>query len=131
MHELKADASVTAAYPKDDKGNVLHQILEETAYGVTLKGYAVKAGRFTLDKTLAQMLDVMNIAGTGLGNGVRFVFRDNTNIKRTDTFTYNNDEINLFLGVDWVFTTLQTPWSTRYIAETAYQPINMWTSIVT
>ena len=31
MHDLKTDASVTAAYPKDDKGNVLHQILEETA----------------------------------------------------------------------------------------------------
>ena len=27
MHDLKTDASVTAAYPKDDKGNVLHQIL--------------------------------------------------------------------------------------------------------
>ena len=115
MHDLKTDTSVTAAYPKDDKGNVLHQILEETAYGVTLKGYAVKGGRFTLDKTLAQMMDVMNVAGTGLGDGVRLVFRNNVNIKRTDTFTYNNDEINLFSGVDWVFTTLQTPWSTRYM----------------
>ena len=38
MHEIRTDSSVTAAYPKDDKGNVLHQILEETAYGVTLKG---------------------------------------------------------------------------------------------
>ena len=125
MHELKTDASVTAAYPKDDKGNVLHQILEETAYGVTLKGYAVKGGRFTLDKTLAQMLDVKNVAGTGLGNGVRFVFRDNENIKRTDTFTYNNDEINLFSSVDWVFTTLQTPWSLRYISETVYQHVDI------
>ena len=125
MHDLKTDASVTAAYPKDDKRNVLHQILEETAYGVTLKGYAVKGGRFTLDKTLAQMLDVMNVAGTGLGNGVRFVFRDNDNIKRTDTFTYNNDEINLFSSVDWVFTTLQTPWSIRYIPETAYQHVDI------
>ena len=104
---------------------MLHQILEETAYGVTLKGYAVKGGRFTLDKTLAQMLDVMNIAGTGLGNGVRYVFRENTNIKRTDTFTYNNDEINLFSSVDWVFTTLHTPWSPRYIPETAYQHVDI------
>ncbi|XP_029183605.2 uncharacterized protein LOC114951611 [Acropora millepora] len=125
MHELKTDASVTAAYPKDDKGNVLHQILEETAYGVTLKGYAVKGGRLTLDKTLAQMLDVMNVAGTGLGSGVRFVFRDNDNIKRADTFTYDSDEINLFSGVDWVFTTLHTPWSIRYIPGTVYQHVDI------
>ena len=125
MHDLKTNTSVTAAYPKDDKGNVLHQILEETSYGVTLKGYAVKGGRFTLDKTLAQMMDVMNVAGTGLGSGVRFVFRDNDNIKRADTFTYNNDEINLFSSVDWVFTTLQTPWSSRYIPETAYQHVDI------
>ena len=125
MHDLKTDTSVTAAYPKDDKGNVLHQILEETTYGVTLKGYAVKGGRFTLDKTLAQMMDVMNVAGTGLGDGVRLVFRNNVNIKRTDTFTYNNDEINLFSGVDWVFTTLQTPWSTRYIPGTVYQHVDI------
>ena len=125
MHDLKTDASVTAAYPKDSNGNMLHQILEETAYGVTLKGYAVKGGRFTLDKTLAQMMDVMNVAGTGLGDGVRFVFRNNDNIKRTDTFTYDSDEINLFSGVDWVFTTLQTPWSTRYIPETVYQHVDI------
>ena len=125
MHDLKTDTTVTAAYPKDDKGDVLHQILEETAYGVTLKGYAVKGGRFTLDKTLAQMMDVMNVAGTGLGDGVRLVFRNNGNIKRIDTFTYNNDEINLFSGVDWVFTTLQTPWSSRYIPETVYQHVDI------
>ena len=125
MHDLKTDTSVTAAYPKDDKGNVLHQILEETTYGVTLKGYAVKGGRFTLDKTLAQKMDVMNVAGTGLGDGVRLVFRNNVNIKRTDTFTYNSDEINLFSGVDWVFTTLQTPWSTRYIPGTVYQHVDI------
>ena len=56
---------------------------------------------------------------------MRFVFRDNENIKRTDTFTYNNDEINLFSSVDWVFTTLQTPWSPRYIPETAYQHVDI------
>ena len=123
MHELKTDTPVTAAYLKDNNGNVLHQILEETAYGATLKGYAVKGGRFTLDKRLAQMLDVMNVAGTGLGNGVRFVLRGIENIKRT--FTYNNAEINLFSSVDWVFTTLQTPWSLRYIPETVYQHVDI------
>ena len=80
MYELKTDATVTAAYPKDDKGNVLHQTLEETTYGVTLKGHAISGGRFTLDKRMAQMMDVMNVAGTGLGNAVCFVFRDNVNI---------------------------------------------------
>ena len=125
MYELRTDSSVTAAYPKDDKGNVLHQILEETMYGVTLKGYAVTGGRFTLDKKLAQMMDVMNVAGTGLGRGVHYRIRNNDNIKRTSTFTYNNDEINLGSDVDWIFTTLHTPWSTRYIPGTAYQHVDI------
>ena len=125
MYVLKTDATVTAAYPEDDKGNVLHQTLEETKYGVTLKGYAVKGGRFTLNKTLAQMMGILDVAGTGLGSGMRFVFRDNANIRRTDTFTYDSEEINLFSGVDWVFTTLHTPWSSRYIPETAYQHVDI------
>ena len=75
---------------------MLHQTLEETTYGVTLKGYAVKGGRFTLDKTLAQMMGVLNVAGTGLGSGVHYRIRDNDNIKTISAFTLNNDEINLF-----------------------------------
>ena len=125
MYELKTDATVTAAYPKDYKGNVLHQTLEETTYGVTLKGHVISGGRFTLDKRMVQMMDVMNVAGTGLGNGVRFVFRDNVNIKRTDTFTYNNDEINLYSDVDWVFSTLQTPSSAQYIPEKVYKHVDI------
>ena len=125
MYELRTDASVTAAYPKDNNGNVLHQTLEETTYGVTLKGYAVTGGGFTLDKTLAQMMDVMNAAGTGLGSGVHYRIRNNDDIKRTSTFTWNNDEINLESSVDWVFTTLQTPWPTRYIPETVYQHVDI------
>ena len=62
MYKLKTDATVTAAYPKDDKGNVLHQTLEETTYGMTLKGHVISGGRFTLDKRMAQMMDVMNVA---------------------------------------------------------------------
>ena len=129
IHDFKTDASVTAAYPKDDKGNVLHQILEETAYGVTLKGYAVKGGRFTLDKTLAQMIGVMNVAGTGLGSGVHYRIRDNENIKRTSAFTYNNDEINLYSSVDWVFT-LHTTWSTRYIPTEVYRHVDINCSLI-
>ena len=125
MHALKTDSSVTAAYPKDDKGNVLYQSLEETTYGTTLKGHVISGGRFTLDKKMAQMMDVMNAAGTGLGNGVRFDVRDNENIKRTDTFTYNNDEINLYSDVDWVFTTLQTPWPAQYIPEKVYKHVDI------
>ena len=75
-----------------------------TKYGVTLKGHSLSGGRFTLDKTLAQMMDIMNVAGMGLGNGVSFVIRGNENIKRNDTFTWNNNEINLYSNVDWVFT---------------------------
>ena len=85
---------------------MLHQTLEETTYSVTLKGYAVTRGRLTLDKTLAQMMGVMNAAGTGLGSVVHFRIRDNDNIKRTSTFTWNNSGINLYSSVDWVFTTL-------------------------
>ena len=125
MYELRTDASVTAAYPKDNNGNMLHQTLEETTYGVTLKGYAVTGGRFTLDKTLAQMMGVMNAAGTALGSGVHYRIRDNDNIIRTSTFIYNNDEINLYSSVDWVFTTLQTPWPTRYIPEKAYKHVDI------
>ena len=124
MHEVRTDSFVTAAYPKDDKGNMLHQTLEETTYGVTLKGYAVTGGGFTLDKTLAQMMGVMNVAGTGLGSGVHYRIRNNDNIKRTSTFTWNNDEINLGSSVDWVFT-LHTPWPTRYIPEKVYKHVDI------
>ena len=82
MYELRTDSSVTAAYPKDSIGDMLHQTLEETTHGVTLKGYALKGGRFTLDKTLAQMMGVLNVAGTGLGSGVHYRIRDNDNIKK-------------------------------------------------
>ena len=129
MYELRTDASVTAAYPKDDKGNLLHQTLEETAYGVTLKGYAVTGGGFTLDKKLAQMMDVMNVTGTGLGSGIHYRIRNNDNIKRTSTFTYNNDEINLGSSVDWVFT-LHTPWSTRYIPAEVYKHVDINCSLI-
>ena len=125
MYLLKTDATLTAAYPKDDKGNMLHQSLEETAYGVTLKGYGVRGGRLTLNKTLAQMMDILDAAGTGLGSGVRFVYRDNANIRRTDTFTYDSEEINLWSEVDWVFSTLHTPWSTQYIPEKVYKHVDI------
>ena len=124
MYELRTDASVTAAYPKDSNGNMLHQTLEETSHGVTLKGYALKGGRFSLDKTLAQMMGIVNVVGTGLGSGVHYKLRDNDNIKRIDTFTLNSDEIDLFSGVDWVFT-LHTPWSTRYIPEKVYKHVDI------
>ena len=129
MYELQTDASVTAAYPKDDKGNMFHQTLEETSHGVTLKGYAVTGGRFTLDKKLAQMMDVMNVGGTGLGSGVHYRIRDNENIKRTSAFTYNNDEINLYSSVDWVFT-LHTTWSTRYIPTEVYRHVDINCSLI-
>ena len=125
MYDLKTEASLTAAYPKDNNGNVLHQSLEETKYGVTLKGDAIIRGRFTLDKTLAQMMDIMNAGGTGLGNGVRYVFRGNENINRVDTITWSNTQVNLYSDVDWVFTTLNTPWSTRYIPEKVYKHVDI------
>ena len=117
MYELRTDSSVTAAYPKDNNGDMLHQTLEETTHGGTLKGYAVTGGRFTLDKTLAQMMGVMNAAGTALSSGIHYRIRDNDNIIRTSTFIYNNDEINLYSSVDWVFTMLQTPWPTLHSRE--------------
>ena len=33
-------------------------------------------------------------------------------------------------SVDWVFTTLQTPWSSRYIPETAYQHVDINCNII-
>ena len=125
MYEFRIDASVTAAYPKEYKGNVLHQTLEETTYSMTLKGYAITGGRLTLDKTLAQMTVVMNAAGTDLGSGVHFRIRDNDNMIRTSTFIYNNDEINLYSKMDWVFTSLETPWSTRCIPEKVYEHVDI------
>ena len=104
---------------------MLHQTLEETTYGVILKGCSVTGGRFTLDKTLAQMMGVMNAAGTALGSGVHYRIRNNDNIKRTSTFTWNNNEINLDSSMDWVFTTLQTPWPTRYIPEKVYKHVDI------
>ena len=95
MYDIKPDASVTLAYPKNNSGKVLHQSLEETKYGVTLKGDAVTEGRFTLDKTFAQIMDIMNAGGTGLGSNVRYVFRGNKNMKRVDTITWNGTQVNL------------------------------------
>ena len=125
MYELRTDASVTAAYPKDSNGNMLHQTLEETSHGVTLKGYALKGGRFSLDKTLAQMMGIVNVVGTGLGSGVHYKLRDNDNIKRIDTFTLNSDEIDLFSWIGCL----------RYIHPGLLDTfprkcINMWTSTV-
>ena len=96
MHDIKSDSSVAAAYPNDDGGKLLHQTIEETKYGVTLKGYTDNGGRFTLDKTLAQMLDVMNVGGTGVGSGVRYVFRGNDNMKRVRTMTWSSTQVNLY-----------------------------------
>ena len=125
MYDIKTDSSVTAAYPNNDSGKLLHQTIEETKYGVTLKGYVDNGGRFTLDKTLAQMLDVMNVGGTGVGSGVRYVFRGNDNIKAVRTVTWSNTQVNLYSDVDWVFTTLHTPWSTRYIPEKVFKHIDI------
>ena len=131
MYELRTDASVTAAYPKDSNGEyVTPDPGGNVTWRVTLKGYALKGGRFTLDKTLAQMMGVLNVGGTGLGSGIHYKLRDNDNIKRTDTFTLNSDEINLFSGVDWVFTTLHTPWSTRYIPEKVYKHVDINCSLI-
>ena len=125
MYDIKTHASVMAAYPKHSNGNVLHQSLEETKYGVTLKGDTVNGGRITLDKTLVQMLDIMNVGGTELGSGVRYVFRGNDNMKRVDTMTWSSTQVKLYSAVDWVFTTLQTPWSTQYIPEKVYRHIDI------
>ena len=125
MYDIRTDASVTAAYPKNNNGKVLHQSLEVTKYDETLKGDTVNRGRFTLDKTLAQILDIMNAGGTGLGSGVRYVFRGNENMKRVDTITWSSTQVNLYSDVDWVFTTLHTPWSTRYIPEKVYKHIDI------
>ena len=128
MYLLRSDATITAAYPLGKQGDqdiLLHQSLEETPYGVTLKGYGVRGGRLTLNITLAQMMDILDAAGTGLGSGVRFLYRGNVNIRRTDTFTYDSEEINLFSEVDWVFSTLHTPWSTRYIPEKVYKHVDI------
>ena len=125
MYDMKTDSSVTAAYPHDDGGKLLHQTIEETKYGVTLKGYVDNGGRFTLDKKLTQMMDVMNVGGTGVGNGVRYVFRGNDNIKAVRTMTWNSTQVNLYSDVDWVFTTLHTPWSTRYIPEKVYKLLDI------
>ena len=125
MYDIKTDASLMAAYPKDKNGNVLHQIAEEGPYSAILKGYGQSGGRFTLDKTLAQMMGIMNVGGTALGSGVHYTIRGNENIVRVSTYIYNNDEINLYSDVDWVFTTLLTPWSTRYIPEKAYKHVDI------
>ena len=125
MYDIKTDSSVASAHPKNDVGQLLHQTLEETKYGVTLKGYVDNGGRFTLDKTLAQMLDVMNVGGTGVGSGVRYVFRGNDNMKAVRTMTWSATQVNLYSDVDWVFTTLHTPWSTRYIPENVFKHIDI------
>ena len=130
MYDIKTDSSVASAHPKNDVGQLLHQTLEETKYGVTLKGYTDNGGRFTLDKTLAQMLDVMNVGGTGVGSGVRYVFRGNDNMKAVRTMTWSATQVNLYSDVDWVFTTLHTPWSTRYIAEKVYKHIDISTTLI-
>ena len=125
MYDIKTDSSVAAAYPKNDGRKLLHQTLEETKYGVTLKGYTDNGGRFTLDKTLAQMMDIMNVGGTGVGNDVRYVFRGNDNMKRMNTMTWSSTQVNLYSDVDWVFTTLHTPWSPRYIPNKVYKHVNI------
>ena len=60
-----------------------------------------------------------------MGSGVRYVFRGKENVKRVDTMTWSSTQDNLCSDVDWVFTTLHTPWSTRYIPEKVYKHIDI------
>ena len=60
-----------------------------------------------------------------MGSGVRYVFRGNDNMKRVDTMTWSATQVNLYSDVDWVFTTLHTPWSTRYIPEKVFKHIDV------
>ena len=42
-----------------------------------------------------------------------------------DTITWSGTQVNFYSDVDWVFTTLRTPWSTRYIPEKVYKHIDI------
>ena len=75
------------------------------------------------------MMGVMKVAGTGLGSGVHYRIRHNDNIKRSNAFTWNNDEINLYSSVNWVFT-LHTAWSTRYIPVEVYKHVDINCSLI-
>ena len=46
-------------------------------------------------------------------------------MKRVDTIRWSGTQVNLYSDVDWVFTTLHTPWSTRYIPEKVYKHIDI------
>ena len=126
MADLKADTILSKVYFKDNKGNLLYQTLEPTEHGVTLKGYS-KGSYVYMEKKLAQMMDIVNAAGTGLGRGVHFVLRDNDDMKATRTFALLSSQIFFNSDVDWVFRTLHsTPWLQSYIPKTVYKHVDVY-----
>ena len=116
MVKLKSNSVVwTSIHLQDSAGNPTHQTLEVSAQGLKLKGCSAQHGYLYLDTKLAQMLDIVDAAGTKLGRGVRYNLRGNLDVKATTPYQFLAGGIHLFSNVDWVFDSLYgTPWSMAY-----------------
>ena len=94
-----------------NNGDFMPQVFKETKMGVKLEGTAFHGGFLALNKTLAQLLGMVNAAGTGLGIEVRYETWSLADMRSRTTYGISGDLIKLYDGVDWFFPGLLSPWS--------------------
>ena len=127
MTDLKNDKLVSGIYLRMNDDEWLTELLKETSHGVKLEGYNDLGGVFFLNKKLAQMLEVVNAAGTGLGSGVQFVSRGKENMKSTRTYVLSGDQIFLYSNVHLYFPTLTSKvWPSSYIPKSSCKHVDIY-----
>ena len=87
------------------------QVFKDTKLGVKLEATHFCGGYLALNKTLAQLMGVVNAVGMGLGNGVRYETRSLVDMRFRTTYTLLGALIKLYDDVDWYLTASNSPWS--------------------
>ena len=96
---------------EDEQWRLHPSSLETDPNGDQTGSHGQSLGYLALHKSLAQMLGVVNAAGTGLGHGVRYETQSLVDMRSRTTYALSGDLINLYDGVDWFFPGLSSPWS--------------------
>ena len=107
MEDLQKDRSFYQVYHRMNDVSFMPQVLKETSRGLKLDGTSSFGGYLALNKTLAQMIGVLNATGTGLGSGVQYVNdRGKIDMKSLTTYVLSGDQVLLSNNMRWYFPTL-------------------------
>ena len=96
---------------RKNNGDFISPVLKQTPMGIKLETARSHLQYLALHKSLAQMMGIVNAAGTGLGHGVRYETRSLADMRFRTTYSVSGDLIKLYDGVDWYFPGLSSPWS--------------------